>query len=364
MVNRFRYVQCQIDYLSTQKTGRHVKEALDQLPEDLFATYAATLARVKHPDREMARDALQWLAHTREPPTLVELAEAIVVREGDRIVDEDCRINDPEVLLEICQGLVSYSDSTSTVALAHPSVRTFLTSDHTKRDKAVFYSMPEHVAEDQIARKCLTYLMLDHFQSGYCEEKALRERLERYPLLRYAAAHWASHARYALGHEPGKTSLVQPILNMCLTYERPNGGNFGAWIQCLVPGQHKAYKTQPLYYTASFGLTPIVEILLASNSFDIDAKGGRRQSTALQVAVFRKRIDIVEILLKAGADSNSKNSLGHSNLYWARYIGDEAITGLLKQYGAVDDAKSLEQQATLERVLPMLAHRRAQGRGC
>jgi hypothetical protein len=313
-MNRFRYVQCQIDYLSTRRTARDVKEALDRLPDDLFATYAATLARIRPQDREMARDTLQWLAHTREPPTLFELAEALVVREGDCIIDEDCRISDPEVLLEVCQGLISYNYSTSTVALAHPSVRTFLTSDHSKRNGAVFYSMPEHVAEEKMARKCLTYLMLNNFRSGYCKERALQDRLQRYPLLQYAAEYWADHARYALGDEPGKTSLVQPILNMCLTYERPNGGNFGAWIQCLVPGKRRAYKSQPLYYAAGFGLTPIVEVLLASKALDIDAKGGRYHSTALQVAVFRGRIDVVKVLLKAGADPNSTNSWGGKKL--------------------------------------------------
>ena len=110
MVMGFRHVQCQIDYLSTRRTGREVKEALKRLPDDLFATYAAALARVQQPDLEMARDALQWLAQTREPPTLF--------------------------LLEICQGLISYNDPTSTVALAYPSVFTFPTSDYSKRDKS------------------------------------------------------------------------------------------------------------------------------------------------------------------------------------------------------------------------------------
>ena len=100
---RFRWVQYQLNMLSVQRTGKGVRKALDQLPEDLNSTYINMLCRIAPYDKPLAQDALLWLSFAQRPLSLVELSEAVIIEEG---IDDECRLHPPEVILSICQGLV------------------------------------------------------------------------------------------------------------------------------------------------------------------------------------------------------------------------------------------------------------------
>ncbi|PWY81656.1 hypothetical protein BO94DRAFT_147484 [Aspergillus sclerotioniger CBS 115572] len=102
----FRYVRCQIDLLSAQKTGRGVLRALEVMPEDLNGTYEVILGRVSTHDRDLAREALLWLTFSRQALTLPALNEALVLEKGDKYIDDEYRLINPDIVLEICQGLV------------------------------------------------------------------------------------------------------------------------------------------------------------------------------------------------------------------------------------------------------------------
>lgn len=206
------------------------------------------------------------------------------------------------------------------------------------RSPVAFYQLDDAAATRVIFRKCLAYLMFTDFQSVCADHAALHERLENFPLLEYAAQNWASHAG-----EMAPTTFtltiaeIETILVFFGIRKLKGGGNFTAWTQCLLHEApvELAETTEPLYYAASYGLLPVVERLLQDGA-NIDARGGRASSTALQVACYRDQPAIVEVLLRAGACPDSKSKAGFSNLYCARMRGLPHIGELLVQYGATD----------------------------
>ncbi len=333
----FRWVQCQIDYLSLQRTPNAVRKALRELPETIDETYSAMLQRIPGPDKDLAREALFWLSFALKPLSLQELCEAVVLEDDGTDLDEDSRLQHPRVLLEICHGLITFNPELGRVALAHFSVKTYLVSDRMKAGPSAFYRLDPTLSNARLAEKCLTYLSLPAFASGYCDHKTLWRRLKDWPLLDYAAHIWGLHVR-AIGQDITH-SLQTRIREFFATSKLPGGGNFGAWVQVLLRSapSETVEMTQPLYYAASFGLTSVVRTLIETDKdLNLESCGGRHGSSALHVAAYRGHYDVVELLLRAGADPRAENDLGETALLWARTKGFGEICELLIRYGATE----------------------------
>ena len=291
----------------------------------------------------MCREALLWLCYAQQPMSLASLCEAVVLEEGDSFLDAESRLEHPEILLSMCAGLVSYDEVTSEIALAHSTVRMFLTSDRLASGPLEFYHMNGITATRSIFRKCLRYLMFDEFKQPCMNLPLLKERLANYPLLDYAAKYWAIHSGSQAPVDFSFTpSELEDILALFDTHRTEKGGNFTSWIQVLISEAppRVSRETSPLYYASSFGLLPVVEKLIKSGAC-IDVYGGRGHSTPLQVACFRNKPDVVRALLAEGADPNSTNEQGISNITWTRKNGLSTIEQLLLDYGAVDLNESI-----------------------
>ncbi|KAH2081089.1 hypothetical protein KXV84_003593 [Aspergillus fumigatus] len=303
----FRYVQCQIEPLAAQKTGRDVILALDRMPESLHGTYETILCRIPSYDREIARETLLWLSSGYQEITLAELSEAVVLTKGDKSIDDDCRLFDPQVILSICQGLIVYDERTTFVALAHSSVKAFLTSDAIKHGPAAYYSLDE------------TEGFTAHLAKPCSDLRSLTKRRKTYPLLKYAAENWASHCSpsWPPGY-PLVDAEIDGILSFFDTRHLPGGGNYTSWTQMLLseaPAE-QARRTEPLYYAASYGIIPLVDRLIQSGA-NVNAAGGRNDATPLIVACFRGQEATVQRLLEAGADPIIQDAAEMCSLEWA-----------------------------------------------
>ncbi|KAH1398449.1 hypothetical protein KXW21_001272 [Aspergillus fumigatus] len=306
----FRYVQCQIEPLAAQKTGRDVILALDRMPESLHGTYETILCRIPSYDREIARETLLWLSSGYQEITLAELSEAVVLTKGDKSIDDDCRLFDPQVILSICQGLIVYDERTTFVALAHSSVKAFLTSDAIKHGPAAYYSLDE--TEGFTAH-------LAKVPDPCSDLRSLTKRRKTYPLLKYAAENWASHCSpsWPPGY-PLVDAEIDGILSFFDTRHLPGGGNYTSWTQMLLseaPAE-QARRTEPLYYAASYGIIPLVDRLIQSGA-NVNAAGGRNDATPLIVACFRGQEATVQRLLEAGADPIIQDAAEMCSLEWA-----------------------------------------------
>ncbi|KAM0074873.1 hypothetical protein ACKRZS_013113 [Fusarium odoratissimum] len=305
-----------------------VFNALYDLPKDIYEVYEKTLLSIPEADRLLARESLFSLSVALRPLTIQELAEAAVLDDYEARIDEEYRLPEPMVLLEICQGLVDYDAATSVVTLAHSSVRAYITSSRTGEGDVAWFSYNIPGIHAYMANKCLLYLLLESFQDGCCTNEELEKKYQEYPLLSYASRYWPLHARLSDNYGRQEDSAM----TFCLSSKKAGGGNFSFWVQCLMPdaSREAIMASEPLYYASSFGLAGLVNSLLTSQGVDVDARGGRFRSSALHVACYRGHVEIARQLLDCGADINLLDSDDRTALFWAKRLGRKEIVDLLE----------------------------------
>ncbi|CAI7663745.1 unnamed protein product [Penicillium glandicola] len=308
----FRWVQLSLDNISTQRSVRAMRQALQNLPGTLRETYANMLERINPDDWKIAHEALFWLSFSKHPLTLRSLNEIVVIEETSTTLDEDMMLVPPHILLEICQGLIT-EDQDGCLNLAHASVKDFLTSDWIRSSRVQYFSLDPTTADLKAMHICLTYLCLDNFARGYltCPEDPAKLR-QNHPFMTYAVNYWPQHGA-PCGFGGANQDMVHKFF---ATRSLPGRGNYGTWMQVLLQTtaslntiDAKAIDgTHPLYYAASFGMVPVVESILASEpDIDINAPGGRIGATAVWIASLRFNFEVVDILLRAGADPSIRD---------------------------------------------------------
>jgi len=95
----------------------------------------------------------------------------------------------------------------------------------------------------------------------------------------------------------------------------------------------------PLGLAAFFGHRAIVEFLLKNGAEVKTAARNAQRVTALHGAVARRDVQIVKMLLDAGADPNARQERGFAPLHDAAANGHAALVDLLLKHGARADAK-------------------------
>lgn len=309
-------------HLKNQRTGRAVTQALNRLPETLKDIYASIFARIPKDEWEIARRAMIWLSFSTRPMTLSELNEAVVLEGFESVIDKNSRFHQEDALLEICDGLVEITAGHA--SLAHSSVKAFLTSEWILTSEVAFFAIQIDQGHRTLMHKCLQYLCLDHFRQGYCDTPdEFKTRVAEYPLITYASIHWADHAR--LVGEFWREDQ-QAITRLLATRVLPRSGNYGSWIQNLIPDRDVSAieEAQPLYYAASYGLVPLITAILTNASdVDVNACGGRWASTPLFVSCWRGHWDVARLLLRAGGDPWICDASGYN--VW-EYLDDFSST--------------------------------------
>lgn len=333
------------------------------MPKTLEETYDRVLLRIEESHRQDALKILQWLAFAARPVRVDEAAEVLAIDlSGEPCYNPKLKLFDPRDITLLCPSLITRSASSihdepkeppshsayykikyeyfdvedfEVIGLAHLSVKDYLVSDRIRSSQAHCFAMDAKLAHTFIAQTCIVYLSHSAFASGYCDQAMLRTRIKEWPLYYYATYFWPFHVKASSKIlDDGTWQLLQHFFQ---TKEIANGGNFAAWVVAITPDIDLKHiqNIQPLFYTASFGVTSLIRKLLESDpKIDIEALGGQYDCRALQVAAYRNHPAAVRLLLEAGANPMALNVHKESSLYWAILRDYVEVQDLLKSYGA------------------------------
>ena len=308
-----------MESLTTKTTLRKLKDALTALPEGLDKTYDETMERInsQHPDQAtLARKVLCWVFKAFRPLTMLEIQHALAVETGDSMLDED-NIPEQELLLSVCNGLVTFEKEGGFLALVHYTFQQYL-------ERKAENLFPE--AQVDIVRTCLTYLSFSKFKQGPClEDQHLVDRHKRWPLLSYAVSKWNQHARQ--GAEEACIDLIISFLSQdanlfTFVSKFSQGADWFTFARALCVRESMGVnhtgrlpsEVSALWLASFYGLEYTVSHLLASQRHRIDEKIGWGD-TALHRAAACGNTGVLKLLLSNGAEINAKDRAGNTSLH-------------------------------------------------
>jgi hypothetical protein len=269
-------VYCQLEVL------RHcfpsiVRRILEELPESLDETYERILREIRKPNQGHAHRLLQCLVAAVRPLQVKELAEVIAVdfnTEGIPKFNLGWRWEDQEeAVMSACSSLVmivKHGDKL-VVQFSHFSVKEFLTADRLAepiRDVSRYHIRLE-AAHTILAQACLGVLL-------QLDDRIDRDSMESFPLARYAAQYWATHARIE-----NVSSRIKDGMECLFDADKPH---FATWVwiydedlwgysmSTMRPEKPEAV---PPYYAAMLGFRDVAEHLIAERPQHVTVRGGR-----------------------------------------------------------------------------------------
>ena len=110
---RFRWVVLQVAELAKCSSRDEIAKQLVELPKGLEEIYGRILTKIDEKHRADARTFLLWLAFSKRPMIIVEIAEMITVdfaSEDSPVFNSSKRYIDPRHVLVRCSSLVTESD--------------------------------------------------------------------------------------------------------------------------------------------------------------------------------------------------------------------------------------------------------------
>ena len=320
-----------------------VRLILEELPESLDETYERILKEIRKPNQGHAHRLLQCLVAAVRPLRVEELAEVLAF---DFNAEEISKLNpgwrwenQEEAVMSACSSLVMIvkDGDSRVVQFSHFSVREYLTASRLAepvKDVSRYYIRLE-AAHTTLAQACLGILLR-------LDGQVDRENIKNFPLARYAAQYWVTHARFenALSH-------IKDGMERLFDADRPH---FAAWLwiydedrvwrslSTMCPRKPEAV---PLYYVARLGFRDLAEHLIAEHPEHVNARGGYEQ-TSMHAAARGGHANVLSLLLDHGADMDVRGYFNRTPLH-----------------GAADHGRADAQQCLLDRGADFNARDRA-----
>ena len=302
---------------------------LEELPESLDETYERILREIRKPKQVHAHRLLQCLVAAVRPLRVEELAEVLAFdfkAEGIPKLNPGWRWDDQEsAVLSACSSLVIVVNEGDSriVQFSHYSVKEFLTAHRLAepiRDVSRYY-IRLGAAHTILAQACLGVLL-------QLDDRVDRDNINNFPLARYAAQYWPTHARFE-----NVSSLVKDGMECLFDADRPH---FSTWLwiyeddRSMRPGKPDAV---PLHYAARLGFRDLAEHLIAEHPEHVNAKDGY-QATPVHAAARGGHADIVSLLVDHGADVDGRQKYDQTALYLASIEGKVEAGQCLLDRGA------------------------------
>ena len=279
-----------------------VRLILEELPESLDETYEQILREIGKPNRGHAHRLMQCLVAAVRPLRVEELAEVLAFdfnAEGIPKLNVGWRWEDQEeAVMSACSSLVMIvkDGDSRVVQFSHFSVKEFLTANRLVepiKDVSRYHIRLE-AAHTILAQACLGVLLR-------LDDQVDRDTIENFPLARYAAQYWVTHARFK-----NVSSRIKVGMERLFDADKPY---FATWLwiynedwswcsmSTMRPEKPEAV---PLYHAARHGFRDLAEHLIAEHPEHVNARGGH-EMTPMHVAATEGHADILSLLLDHGA---------------------------------------------------------------
>jgi ankyrin repeat protein len=326
-------VFCQLEVLR-QCFPPSVRRILEELPDSLDETYERILREIRKPNRGHAHQLLHCLVAAVRPLRVEELAEILAFdfkAEGIPELNPGWRWKDQEeAVMSACSSLVIIikDGDSRIVQFSHFSVKEFLTANRLAepiRDVS-HYHIRLDVAHRILAQACLGVLLR-------LDDRVDRDNIENFPLARYAAQYWATHAQ-----SEDASSCIKDGIGYLFDADKPH---FATWLWVYDGDSRRSMPTMcpkkpeavPLYYAAMLGFCDLVEQLIAENPEHVNARG-RFDLTPMHVAAIAGHANILSLLLEHGANLESRDKSGWTPLHHASASGNVEVGQTLLDHGA------------------------------
>ncbi|KAN0126421.1 hypothetical protein V8E52_000061 [Russula decolorans] len=312
----FRWVVCQVDRLR-RTLPASIRKVLNDLPKTLDETYSRTLLGIDEEKREYAQRLFRCLMVSIRPLRVQELAEIVVIQFDEEALptfNADWRpAYAQETIMSVCSSLIAIVDrgGHQVVQFSHFSVKEYLTSERlaAAEERLSYYHILPEPAHTTLAHASLSVLL-------HLDNKIDRDTIGHFPLASYAARHWADHAQFR-----NVSSHIMEVMKHLFDPAKPH---FATWVWLYDIDRHwmehmpTMYPTQPkavpIYYASLFGFIGLAEHLIAAHSRDVNSKGGYH-TTPLHAASFKGHFKVASLLLRNGADPNSRDLFGRVPLH-------------------------------------------------
>lgn len=171
-ITRFLWVALQLDCICEEESDRDIRAALEDLPPDLFSTYARILKGRKVPSQQRSSlqiRILKLIAAAYRPLNVHELREVISVEPGNTNWDTEQEVSDIYHALSCCGSLVVVEEEDLSVRVIHQSVMQFLTAETGSHGQCHFSLLDAHRHMGDCA---VTYLSSSPFETRVSTKKA------------------------------------------------------------------------------------------------------------------------------------------------------------------------------------------------
>jgi len=316
----------------------------------LEATYDQILSKIPSADAQDAVKLLLWLAFAKEPLQIDYLAIVVEYDIEKKTFDSDAKLSSPQEILKICSSLVTRMDN-GTVQLAHASVKQYILEK--KRGIQPNVVMDPSLGDRFIGQCCLTYLLeskasythtineksliaysaiywTQHILAAHQELAAIEQIKKLFKLTSFAFQNWVRMHNDACNYTAFAENMDDSSPLHCAAY---HGLVMTAeWLLPRISRDSEIIKA--LCAAAQNAHLTTVQVLVTKNpEIDIDACGAK-VGNALQVATYHGHKDIVELLVKTGADVNAKTGEYGTALQAASAKGYKNIVEWLVERGA------------------------------
>ncbi|CRG86823.1 Voltage-dependent N-type calcium channel subunit alpha-1B [Talaromyces islandicus] len=357
----FLWVNFQLNDL-TQVPEQFIKDQLNLLPSGLEETYLEYFRGINaqpQTAKTLAQRCFLWTFHAKARLTAAQLRDAVSL-DLRTPGNEEGRHN-TRTMEQVTKSLLTIPEFPfSRVRPIHFSLQEFATnSNNFPSDLRDFLLLDSESANGQLAILCLEHLMADvpprdgfdtilfycgrqftfHIQSLKCIPDGLIDLLDRlflkeqHKLLKILTWRWPiSHDSYPDMNCPGSPQLVDPVFFMkCMGFDKIDA----LWTRYSNIKRPKCYPDGYLHLAVVARREDLVRDVIAGgvkvDHLDVDGHSALHYSCAEGIP-----LDIVKVLIEAGADINLRTPDGGSPLKLTKRFNHGKISEFLEEIGAAE----------------------------